>query len=193
MGAGAIYFDQFCDGKVEAKNGSKVDMDAWFIGAGSSFGKWKIGFEYGEGEFGAATKTDVSLLSLKGGYRVVDLRATKVDVILVTVDMDVKNRFELEGMPLVGIDFTQFFSEKFFVTATYQYSVRESFTYDAYGEMSGDIKIIVPRIKFTYLVTDHVGITAGYSSLSYELNTTPSVFNQDTTLGGYTLGVMYKF
>lgn len=189
MGSTAIYYDQFCDGKVDSEGSPEVGMTAGFLGAGTTFGKWKVGVEYGKGEFGNPKTNKVSLLSLKAGYRVLDRRATKLDVAFSTLDMDAKNRFDLESNAMLGLDFTQFFSEKFFVSATLHHSISESFTYGPGIKASGDKQITVPRIKFSYLVTENMGITAGYSSLRYKID----ALHMDTTLGGYTLGVMYKF
>lgn len=190
MGSSMVYYDQFCDGKVDSDGSPSVGLSAEFIGAGTTFERWKVGAEYGKGEFGNPKTNDVSLLSLKAGYRVLDLRATKLDVTYSTLDMDVKKRFELKSNAMLGLDFTQFFSEKFFVSATLQHSLNESFKLKATGKSyGGDKEIIVPRIKFNYLVRENLGITAGYSSLSYTID----ALHMNTTMGGYTLGVMYKF
>ncbi|GEM_PF-694560 len=195
LASGMVYMDRFFNGEVDTKGQADQDLDAAFIGAGFSKGKWKAGLEYGEGEVGG--HVDVSLLSLKAGYRVLDARASKLDVTLSTLSLDAKGAYELRSNALLGVDYTQFFSEKFFVSVTFQYSLDDSFKYDSYSSLPTKVDggVTVPRIKFTYMVNDKMAITAGYSQLGFKVDA-PSPYDaldRDTTMGGFTLGMLYRF
>lgn len=195
MASGMVYMDRFFGGEVNTEGHADQDLDAAFVGAGFSMGKWKAGFEYGEGDVDGVV--DVSLLSVKAGYRVLDARASKLDVTLSSLDLDAKNTYELKSNALIGLDYTQFFSEKFFMSLTVQRSIDGSFTYDKYSAVKTKVDggVFVPRIKFTYMINDNVAVTAGYSQLSFKVDAASpyDALDRDTTLGGYTLGMLYRF
>lgn len=187
LGSVVIYYDQFFGGEVKHKGQAAQDLEAGFIGVGATYGSWKFGAEYGSGEIDSQD-LDVSLLSLKAGYRVIDGYASKLDLTLSTLDLEGDNVFELKSNTMLGVDFTQFFSERFFGTATLQYSLNESYTHGGH-KYSGSKEIVVPRLKLSYLIADQVGVTAGYSALLYKVD----ALDIDATLGGYTAGLFYRF
>lgn len=193
MASGMVYMDRFFGGQVETEGHADQDLDAAFVGAGFSYGKWKAGLEYGEGDVDGST--DVALLSLKAGYRVLDARASKVDVTFSTLDLDAKGAYELKSNALIGLDYTQFFSEKLFMSITLQHSLDDSFKYDKAPTVKTKVDggVTVPRIKFTYLINDSMAITAGYSQLGFKVDAAVDALDRDTTLGGYTLGMLYRF
>lgn len=188
LGSVVIYYDHFLGGEVKHKGQAAQDLEAGFIGAGATVGPWKLGVEYGTGEVGNSQTMDVSLLSFKAGYRLIDAYASKLDLTWSTLDLEGKGVMELKSNTMLGVDYTQFFSELFFGSVTFQYALTESYRHGG-RKYSGDKSIMVPRLKLSYLLTEQLGVTAGYSALLYEVDK----LGIDATLGGYTAGLFYRF
>ncbi len=168
------------------------DLTTTIISGGTMFGKFKVGAEYGTGTIEEKDgNNDFSIWGLKGGYRVLDARATKLDAIIVVLGIDTEKN-KLDGT-LVGFDFTQYFSEKMFLSGSYVFGIDGSHEHDLLGS-DDDTSISLLRLKFNYLVAEKLGLALGYTDLRYEVDhSTPVSGRLDVSLGGISLGVFYIF
>lgn len=193
VSAAPILFslDVLPSGTVEQEgfqNGEN-DLEVAIVSGGTMFGKFKVGAEYGVGAI--EDDNDLSIWGVKGGYRFLDARATKVDAIIALMGIDTEIN-KLEGT-LVGFDFTQYFSEKMFLSGSYVYAIDGSHEHDVL-KSDDDVPISLLRLKFNYLVAEKLGLAFGYTDLNYEFDHTfPVSGKMDVSLGGVSLGVFYIF
>lgn len=168
------------------------DLKTTIISGGTMFDKFKVGAEYGVGSIEEDTgDNDFSIWGLKGGYRFLDARATKLDAIIALLGIDTESN-KLDGT-LVGLDFTQYFSEKMFLSGSYIFAIDGSHEHDQLGS-DDDVPISLLRLKFNYLVAEQLGIALGYTDLDYEFDhSIPASGKLDVSLGGISLGVFYIF
>ncbi|MGE5604072.1 MAG: hypothetical protein ACM3YE_00080, partial [Bacteroidota bacterium] len=151
-----IYFDTLADGSVDF-NGTESDLSFNIISGGTMINdKVTVGAEFGTGD---NEGDDVSLWSAKGGYRFYDARATKLNGVVALLNLGTEGG-DLSST-LIGLDFTQFFSEKLFVSGTIGYSVDGSFE-------DFDASVTLIRAKLYYLINDNWGAALGYTDLSYD-------------------------
>lgn len=185
-----LYLDTLPNGTADI-SGEKNDLSFTIVSGGTMFGKFKVGAEYGLGKIeGTSGDKDAGLWSVKGGYRLLDLRATKLDGIVATIMIDTKQSGVENSLDSInaGFDFTQYFSEKLFLTASVVYSVDASYDY-ALGE-DDDVPVSLYRVKLHYFLNDNWGAVLGYTDLNYEFDAGTKV---DVSLGGFHLGVLHKF
>ncbi|NLY75215.1 MAG: porin family protein [Firmicutes bacterium] len=194
-----FYFDTLPNGSVE-KGGAvqgKDDLTFSIVSGGTMFGKFKVGAEYGIGKIKeTGGDKDASLWSIKGGYRLLDLRATKLDGIVATIVIDTERGAEKTKLDSihVGVDFTQYFSEQLFLAASVVYAVDGSYDYGPGKD--DDTPVSLYRFKLHYLLNENWGAVLGYTKLNYEFDFTVPVIgkaNADVSLGGWHLGVLYLF
>jgi hypothetical protein len=199
------YLDMVVNGSVEkdahpttAGAGSledgEDDLKITIISAGAMLKKkFKVGAEYGFGEIvGSSDSEDVSLWSVKAGYRVVDKLAFKVDAIVAPLNIDTDNS-ELRSF-LYGIDVSVYFSKKMFLTGTW---VLGEGSYEKDGfQKDEEAPISLLRLKFHYFFNEKIGAIVGYTKLKYEADMIYSgvdLGRMDVGLGGPVLGLVYKF
>lgn len=196
VSAAPILFslDVLPSGSVEKEGIQNIedDLETTIISGGTMFGKFKVGAEYGVGTIKEdAEDNDFTIWGLKGGYRVLDARATKLDAIIAVLGIDTESN-KLDGT-LVGLDFTQYFSEKMFLSGSYVYAIDGSHEHDVL-KSDDDVPISLLRLKFNYLVAEKLGLALGYTDLDYEFDhTIPVSGKMDVSLGGVSLGVFYIF
>lgn len=191
-----LYLDTLPSGTVD-KNGHAAlvgedDLTTTIISGGTMFDKFKVGAEYGTGTIEEDTgDNDFSIWGLKGGYRFFDARATKLDAIIAVLEIDTE-KSKLDGT-LVGVDFTQYFSEKAFLSGSYVFAIDGSHEHDVL-KSDDDVPISLLRLKFNYLVAEKLGLALGYTDLRYKVDhSTPVSGRLDVSLGGISLGVFYIF
>ncbi len=187
-----FYLDELVDGTVDM-NGTESDLSFTMVSGGTLFeNKVKVGVEFGTGDIEGA---DVSLWSVKGGYRFVDAMATKIDGVVALLDID--GEISDLSSTLLGFDFTQYFSEKLFLSGSIAYSLDGSHELTAAPGMvikEDDVPTTIYRVKLIYLINDNWGAALGYTDLRYEFDhPNPLVGKMDVSLGGLSLGAMYKF
>lgn len=202
LAANLVYLDIMTDGTVETSGSnigalnSEKDLKINILSGGTMLGgKYKIGAEYGVGTIGEGSdESDVTLWSVKGGYRVYDALATKLDVLIAPLNIDTESNTldsKLETL-LAGLDVTQFFSPKMFLTGSLAYSINGS--YDSSLGNDDSVPVSMMRVKFHYLVSDKVALEAGFTALKYTAHYTAfGGGDLDYNLGGLSLGVMYTF
>jgi len=155
-----LYFDTLPNGSVE-KDGVPLvqgedDLTFSIVSGGTMFGKFKVGAEYGIGKIKeAGGDKDASLWSIKGGYRLLDLRATKLDGIVATIVIDTEKGAEKTKLDSihVGVDFTQYFSEQLFLAASVVYAVDGSYDYGPGKDE--DTPVSLYRFKLHYLLNEN--------------------------------------
>ena len=194
VSAAPILFslDVLPSGTVEQEGFKNVeeDLKVAIVSGGTMFGKFKVGAEYGEGTIKEESgDNDFSIWGAKGGYRVFDARATKLDAIIAVLGIDTEKN-KLDGT-LVGLDFTQYFSEKMFLSGSYVFAIDGSHEHDVL-KLDDDVPISLLRLKFNYLVAEKLGLALGYTDLSYGFKH-KSYGSEDVSLGGISLGVFYIF
>ncbi len=191
-----FYLDTLPSGSVETSvKAEGDDLTFTIVSGGTMFGKFKVGAEYGIGKIEeTGGDKDASLWSIKGGYRLLDLRATKLDGIVALVNVGTEKggvETELDSID-VGFDFTQYFSEKLFLAASVVYSVDSSYDYGPGTD--NDAPVSLYRVKLHYLLNDNWGAVLGYTDLNYEFDhPNPAVGKVDVSMGGWSLGALYKF
>lgn len=193
--ATVVYIDGLPNGEVEKENpviGGTEDLTVNIISAGTMINKVKIGAEYGIGEI---ENTDLSLWSLKTGYRLVDAKATKLDGIVAVLNIDTDDgtyKGNLDTI-LAGFDFTQYFSERAFLTASLVYSINGSYeNSNVFIGKDDDASVNMYRLKFHYLLNENLGLTAGYTKLSYNF-VADALGSVDVAMGGFNVGLVYIF
>lgn len=187
-----LYLDTLPNGYAEI-NGKEDDLSFTIVSGGTMFGKFKVGAEYGLGKIEeTGGDKDAALWSIKGGYRFLDLRATKLDGIIATIMIDTEKSGVENSLESInaGFDFTQYFSEKLFLAASVVYSVDSSYDY-ALGE-DDDVSVSLYRVKLHYLLNDNWGAVLGYTDLNYDFDH-HLAGKVDVSLGGFHLGVFRKF
>ena len=194
VSAAPILFslDVLPSGTVEQEGfqNAEDDLETIIISGGTMFGKFKVGAEYGVGTIKEdAGDNDFSIWGLKGGYRFLDARATKLDAIIAVLGIDTEKN-KLDGT-LVGFDFTQYFSEKMFLSGSYVFAIDGSHEHDLLGS-DDDTSISLLRLKFNYLIAEKLGLALGYTDLCYEFKH-KLYGSEDVSLGGISLGVFYIF
>lgn len=166
------------------------DLEVKIVSGGTMFGKFKVGAEYGVGSIEEdAGANDLTMWAVKAGYRLLDARATKIDAIMAPLVIDTEKN-KLEGT-LVGLDFTQYFSEKAFLSGSYVIAIDGSHEHDLLGT-DDNTSISLLRLKFNYLVAERLGLALGYTDLKYEFEH-KTLGSEDVSLGGVSLGVFYLF
>ncbi len=194
-----FYLDTLPSGTVEKDGHAFVngedDINVTILSGGTMFGKYKVGAEYGVGKIEADSgDEDLSLWGLKGGYRFYDARATKLDAMLVLMNITTESKGkenELNGT-LVGLDFTQYFSEKVFISGSIVYAINGS--YDYATDKDNDASIALYRLKFHYFITEDLGVVLGYTDLGYEFkHSSLGGAAIDVAITGLSLGALYKF
>ncbi len=181
-------------GQANLKNGQD-DLAVSIISAGTIFDdKYKVGAEYGIGSVEKAGKDEnLTLRSIKVGYRVVNARAFKFDLIAAPLNINA-NTSQLDTV-LYGFDAAQYFSTKMFLTLSY---VTGSGKYQR-DNMQDDksVPTNLVRVKFHYFFNDNIGAVAGYTGLNYKFGYVvpngPNLGSMDVHMGGPTLGLVYKF
>ncbi len=197
------YLDVVSNGSVD-KDGSgflgpsseKTDLKISIISAGTLIqDKYKLGAEYGIGSIAGTAispKEDVKIWSIKGGYRLVNAKAFKLDAIVAPLDL--KTDSSQLKVILGGVDVAQYFSTKMFLTASY---VLGSGSNEKEGLPKDDsVPVHFFRAKFHYLLNDQVGLVAGYTSLKYKIDAVHPLYGHgamDVTMGGPSLGLVYIF
>lgn len=187
-----VGLDLLPSGTVDQEGFKNVedDLKVTIISGGTMFGKFKVGAEYGVGTIEeTAGDNDLSMWALKGGYRFLDARATKLDALIVPLVIDTEKN-KLEGT-LVGLDITQYFSEKMFLSGSYVFAIDGSHEHDQLGT-DDDVSISLLRLKFNYLVAEQLGLALGYTNLKYGFEH-KTYGSEDVSLGGISLGVFYIF
>jgi hypothetical protein len=201
------YLDVVVNGAVEKEahpttagtgrlTSGEDDLKITMISAGAMLKeKFKVGAEYGFGETaGASGSEDVSLWSVKTGYRLLDKLAFKGDAIVAPLNIDTDNS-KLRSF-LYGIDVSVYFSKKMFLTGTW---VMGEGTYEKDGFQKDDAApISLLRLKFHYFFNEKIGAIVGYTKLKYESDMVYPAGNinmgrMDVGLGGPVLGLVYKF
>jgi hypothetical protein len=202
--AGVGYLDMVVNGTVEkdahptaAESGTlrsgEDDLTTTIVSAGAIFqDKYKVGAEYGFGEItGASQSEDLSLWSVKAGYRLVNKLALKVDAIVAPLNINTDSS-ELRSV-LYGIDAALYFSEKMFLTGSW---VLGDATYEKDGcSKDNSVPIDFLRLKFHYFFHDKLGVVVGYTKLQYKFDVIKSGYDlgrMDVGMGGPTLGLVYK-
>ncbi len=207
MAAAVGYLDMVANGVVDQdanptptgqalglKNGQD-DLAVSIISAGTIINdKYKIGAEYG---IGSVKKTgddeNLTLRSIKVGYRLVSAKAFKLDAIVAPLNINA-NHSQLDTL-LYGFDAAQYFSTKMFLTLSYVVGDGEYQKDGLKDDKSVPTNLL--RIKFHYFFNDNIGAVAGYTGLNYKFNSIhPMAGNlgtMDVHMGGPTLGLVYKF
>lgn len=193
------YLDGIVNGTVEkdgtgalsAQNGED-DLKVTIISAGTLIqDRYKLGAEYGVGSIAGASKEDVTLWTVKAGYRLIDATAFKLDAIVAP--LNIKTDSSSLKATLLGVDLAQYFSTKLFLTVSY---VVGDGKYEKSPFKDDSAPVSFFRSKLHYLLTDNLGLVAGYSTLKYEFDAVLSgisVGSMDVTMGGPSLGLVYKF
>jgi hypothetical protein len=205
-GAAVGYLDMVVDGVVEKDahpttagtgklNDGEDDLKITIISAGALLKeKFKVGAEYGFGEIvGSSQSEDVSMWSLKAGYRVVDKLAFKADAIVAPLNIDTESS-ELRSF-LYGIDVSVYFSKKMFLTGTWVLG-EGSYKKDGF-QKDAAVPLSLLRLKFHYFFNEKIGAIVGYTQLKYEADMVyAGLFDwgrMDVSMGGPVLGLVYKF
>ena len=194
VSAAPILFslDVLPSGTVDQEGFKNVedDLGVTIVSVGTMVDKFKIGAEYGVGKIEEDEgDNDLSMMAFKGGYRFFDARATKLDAIIAPLIIDTEKN-KLEGT-LVGLDITQYFSEKMFLSGSYAIAIDGSHEHDLLGS-DDDTPISLLRLKLNYLVAERLGLALGYTDLDYEFEH-KAYGSEDVSLGGVSLGVFYIF
>lgn len=172
------------------------DLSVTIISAGTIIDdKYKIGAEYGIGSVDTTpTDENLTLRSIKVGYRLVNATAFKFDLIVAPLNVTA-NSSQL-NTTLIGIDLAQYFSKKIFLTASY---VMGNGTYEKTNfKKDNSVPTSLLRFKFHYFLNDNVGLVAGYTGLNYKFDGALAINGaklgtMDVNMGGPTLGLVYKF
>lgn len=192
--ASVVSVDSLQSGTYKAKPTTEGDIALNIISAGTLIDKWKLGAEYGTGNLkikNNGPSFDVGIWSVKGGYRFVDATATKVDGIIALLNINSKTTgmsSELNSN-MVGLDFTQYFSEKAFLSATYVTGISSSYKFNAIQDTNPTASLL--RVKVSYLFTENIGGALSYNDLNYSAKLSSKT--TDYSLNGYSFGVFYKF
>ena len=191
------YLDFGMNAKVDVDGSGLVpskteDLAVTIISAGTLINdKYKIGAEYGVGTIDPSN--DLTLWSVKAGYRFVNATAFKVDAIIAPINITTETG-ELNAT-MYGVDLAQYFSKSIFLTATYVVSTGTCKN-DGY-KTDNSVPTRLIRVKFNYFFNDSIGMVAGYTGLDYKSDMVMlnnfNVGKADVNLGGPTLGVVYKF
>lgn len=191
-----VYLDGVVDGKVDRSGHPVVtgedDLKTTIVSAGTIFkDRYKVGAEYGWGSIDSSTGSDdLTLWSVKGGYRFVNARAFKLDGIIAPLNIETDS-LKLKGT-MVGVDLAQYFSTKMFLTFTYALNNGSTFEHDTLGtDDSAALSLL--RLKFHYFLNDNLGLVAGYTLLKYEAQLAGSLGKMKADMGGPAIGLVYKF
>ena len=198
MAAAVGYLDVLAGGTVDKESSNPLlrgedDLKVTLLSAGTMFKeKFKIGAEYGFGTIEGQKDEDVSLWSVKGGYRFVDKLAFKLDGVVapLTIDTDTSKL----QTTLFGLETTLYFSKKMFLTGSYVIG-KATYENDTLDK-DDDVSIDMLRLKFHYFITENVGLVAGYTKLRYDFDAVMTGINLgsvDVGLGGPAVGLIYKF
>ncbi len=195
-----FYLDGVVDGEVDRSGHPAVtgedDLKTTIVSAGTIFkDRYKVGAEYGWGSIDSNTGSDdLTLWSVKGGYRFVNARAFKMDVVVAPLNIKTDS-LKLKGT-MVGVDIAQYFSTKAFLTLTYALNNSSTFEHDTLGtDDSAALSLL--RLKFHYFLNDNLGLVAGFTVLKYEAEVTHPLAGplgkMKADMGGPTVGLVYKF
>ncbi|HYH01949.1 MAG TPA: hypothetical protein VEC37_02515, partial [Bacillota bacterium] len=124
MAAAVGYLDVLAGGTVDKESSNSMlsgedDLKVTIISAGTLLKeKFKIGAEYGVGTIESSPEEeDVSLWTVKVGYRLVDKLAFKLDAIVAPLTIDTDK--SMLRTTLAGLESTVYFSKKMFLTGSY--------------------------------------------------------------------------
>jgi hypothetical protein len=178
---------------------SELDYSQSSISLGTTINRYEFGLQYG---VGTETKSGVSdidtqILYLKAGYVVINNLATKVDVSLMNGDLKTNSngtKGEL-NINFLGVGLTQFFSEKFFMTANYGTGI-SGFAKSDLLDTDNNVSALTYGLTGNYLVTKNIIVTLAYGLIQGTIDDNiggVKLGSTTTTLSGYTLSVAYLF
>jgi hypothetical protein len=145
---------------------------------------------------------------IRGGYYFINNDKVKFNGILGYMTLNVTNKDAASkpmdltnGGPLVGLDATYNFFDKFSLNGSYAMTIGASDSMDyldtKYPGASKSSSLTTYRIKGLYTINDQWGAYMSYSSLTSSLRykyTAPAPdINVDSTWSGFALGANYKF
>ena len=191
--AASIYVDRIWEGGESFTGTPDTNFNASFISGGGMIGPVKIGAEYGSGTLKTVYGgSDLTLYNIKVGYRLLDAKASKLDVTISNLNLQDKigsaKFLEADG-DLLGLDFTQFFSKRTFFSLTYQSAWTESFKIPPGLISLKDDSISVIRAKLGYFFSENAGVTIGFTDLVVKSNDA----HIQLAFNAYTAGMVFKF
>ncbi|MGE5529676.1 MAG: hypothetical protein ACM3X6_11125 [Patescibacteria group bacterium] len=169
--------------------GDEGDSKGFLIGQHSEVNSFVYGWEYlgGNWEFPDGTEMDVEAFTIEGGYRVYYGDIISLAIILGYYNQDIL--------------YLNFNSLMFGTNFAFQFSNKASLELCAaislYGKMkmigvdAGDAGILNYKIRFNYLITDHLGVSLGYHSYLTEHKDLSGTFAYN--MDSFTAGILYKF
>ncbi len=184
-----INYNTIVDGEsVVEIPGSKTkkDLSGTVLKGGVSYARWKFSAEYHDGEIGL---DDYELLYLQGGYRVIDAYASKVDLMLGSLNIKTDTT-ELDNLLFVA-EYTQFFSKRFGMTASLGYSLDGSHKLGTIKDKDVDSTIF--RVNCNIIFTEKLIGNIVYTNLNYGFYHPVASADADVTLSAWSLGLTYRF
>ncbi|HBE80820.1 MAG TPA: hypothetical protein DDW65_23990 [Firmicutes bacterium] len=185
--ASTAYLDYTIGGNEKAGSTDNIDRDNFLLGVEVPLDQYKVVFEYGKGTIKYDTgDTDTTAFMLKGGYRLVQNDAFQLygDLSYSHLSWDASGDPKYSPI-MIGVDGKYAINERMFVSGNLDFAV--SGKYDN-GSDKTDTDYTVAKVKYTYLLSNQIGVAAGYNWSEMKPDG-----SDKTTDTGATLGLTYNF
>lgn len=186
LGAGQVYFDYIANGEWD-----DVDLSGFVVGGEYKTDTFKVGLDYLIGEIN--DEADYTQYVLKGGYGINENIFITLSMFDGTAEYTAPSyKFSMSGTGfMLGADLSYDFSDKFTFEGSFGISIdgelEESET--GYEDVTVDADFTILKLKLIYNVSDKIGVSFGYNTISLE----PDSSSDSLDLNYTTLGASYKF
>lgn len=198
--ATSFYLDMITDGSYELTHeiafhddsNKKPDVSGYILGIDYPINRFKLGLEYIKTEADInADEKELSSIEIKGGFKFADNGRRVWHLTFCQLDNDYKAASIKSSANLIGLDYLRHFSKRVYLDGSLAYPISSEF--EESGVKADDCFIYSYRLKLNFLVSDNIGVSLGYRSISSWAEYT----NLRVTISDYmntaTLGIVYRF